>query len=296
VKLPTEDGIYPGLPRDLYERIPRLNMSKLKHMAHSPFHFRAAELEEEQDTDEKLEGRATHVATFEPERWLATYAIWDGPRRAGNDWKKFCADHAGLEILTEKQRDRVIAIQKAVRSDRYAAPFLEHGLAEVTILWTHVEPPLGDRPGFSIQCKGRIDFANGAISDLKSTRDASPEGFARQSWNLRYHVSAAWYVDGHAAACGGELRPFRMIAVGNRAPHPVQVYNVPEGHLDIGRATYRGWLAQLHDCRRLSRWPGYAEGPIDLGLPKWAVPDDYEEEDATDESDMGLEGLEARHA
>lgn len=289
MKIPTEDGIYPGLSRELYERIPRLNMSRLKHMGDSPFHYRATELEEEKDTDAKLEGRATHVAVFEPERWLATYAIWDGARRYGKEWDKFCAQHEGMEILTEKQRDRVIAIQKAVRSDRYAAPLLEHGQAEVTILWTHVEPPIGDRPGFSIQCKGRMDFANGVISDLKCTKDAGPEAFARQSWNLRHHVSAAWYVDGYAAATGGELRPFRMIAVGNRAPHPVQVYNVPEGHLDLGRATYRGWLAQLHDCRRLNRWPGYAEGPIDLGLPKWAQTEDEE-----DVSGMDLEFEEER--
>lgn len=291
--LPTEDGIYPGLSWDDYARIPRVNMSKLRHIGRSPFHFRAAELEPDQDTDEKLEGRACHVATLEPERWLAAYAIWDGPRRAGKEWDKFCAENHGMEILTVKQRDRIIAIQKAVRSDEYAAPLLRNGAAEVTVLWTHVEPALGGSPGFSIKCKGRLDFTNLSISDLKTSRDASPDAFAKQSWSMGHHVAGAWYVDGYAAATNGELRPYSIIAVDKASPHAVQVYRMPEGHLNIGRATYRGYLVRLNECRTKNHWPAYAEGPIDLGLPKWAQQDDEEEEDI---SGIGLEFGEEAHA
>jgi hypothetical protein len=282
MKLPTEDGIYRGISWEDYRRIPRLNLSKLKHIDRSPFHFRAAELEEDEDSDAKLVGRAAHVAVLEPQHWLARFAIWDGPRRAGADWEKFKKDNAGLEILTAKQRDQVIAIQKAVHGDRDASKYLVDGSAEVTLLWTHVQEPIGGLPGFSFKCKGRVDFASGGLADLKTTRDASLAKFRNQSWDLKHHVGAGWYVDGYAAAAKGELRPFRIIAVDSKKPHGVAVYGVPERILDVGRATYRGWLARLHDCRERNWWPAYGE--LELELPAWAQKGDDE-----DTSGMDLE-------
>ena len=31
------------------------------------------------------------------------------------------------------------------------------------------------------------------VIDVKTTSDASPEGFGKSSWNLGYHVQAAFY-------------------------------------------------------------------------------------------------------
>ncbi len=288
--LPKEDGIYKGVSWEDYRRIPRLNMSLLKHIDKSPYHFQAAEMEDQdEDTDAMVVGRAAHVAVLEPHLWLQRYAIWDGPRRAGNDWEKFKKDNAGLEILTEKQRDQVIGMQKAVRGNPDAAKHLVDGSAELTVLWTHVQEPLGGIPGFSFQCKARIDFASGAVTDLKTTRDASPARFKNQSWEFKHHVAAGWYVDGYAAATGGELLPFRIIAVEQKKPHAVCVYPVPERILDVGRATYRGWLALLHECRTRNSYPAFGE--VDLELPTWA--EKAREEDV---SGLGLEFPEEQHA
>lgn len=268
---PIETGVYTAVTRENYDRIERVNFSSLKHLKRSPAHYRAAITKRiDEDTDAMRVGRATHVAALEPERFRASHAVWDGGRRYGKEWDKFCATNAGLEILTEDQYQLVTALASAVRTHEAAAKYLTGGAAEVTMLWDHVEPANGTQ-GFTIQCKGRIDFApnGGAIPDLKTTRDASPDAFSRQSWDLDYAARAAFYVDGYAAAHGGEVLPFVMIAVEKEEPYLVQVYTMPDALLEMGRDTYRQLLARLAQCRAENRWPGYADGPLELQLPRW---------------------------
>ena len=208
-------------------------------------------------------GRATHVLTLEPERFFSTYAVWDGPRRAGPDWEKFKKKCDGLEILREDDYHLAKAMAAAARNDERCGPLLRGGSAEVTMLWTD--------PSTGIECKGRIDFATdaGAIIDLKTTKDASREAFEMDSWKLEYHTRASFYVDGHAAANGGHLLPYIVVAVEKKPPHVVQAYVLPDLMLDMGRDTYRPWLTRLAQCRKESRWPGYADGPLELRPPRW---------------------------
>jgi hypothetical protein len=120
-----------------------------------------------------------------------------------------------------------------------------------------------------VETKCRLDFGQvGALVDIKSTRTAEPDAFERQCFNLGYPGQAAYYVDSYRAATG-KLLPFFVIAVETDAPHVVQVYEVDKSALDYGRDQYRSYLLQLATCRRENRWPGYAAGPINLGLPRW---------------------------
>lgn len=292
--LPTEDGIYEGIRWEDYKRIDRVNWSKLKHMKRSPFHFRAAQLEQDEDTDAMLVGRACHVAVLEPERWLASYAIWDGGRRYGKEWDKFKAANEGMELLTAAQRDQVIALQKAVLADKDAREHLQGGAAELTVLWTHVVETLAGLPGFAIRCKARLDATGKAITDLKTTRDASPEAFTRQCWNLDYYGQAAFYVDGYAAATRTSPRPYAIVAAENYGGNAVQLYRLPERSLDHGRVQYRSHLEVLNQCRLQNRWPGYADGPVELELPRWAQEQD--QEDDSDISGLSLEFDQEQHA
>lgn len=270
-------GVYRGMGREEYERIDRCNWSRLKYLRRSPAHYRAAHTAPDEDTDAKRVGRATHVAVLEPERFRASYAVWDGGRRYGKEWDKFREKNGHLEILTEEQYQTVTAIAEAVLSHEHAAKHLRGGSAEVTILWTD--------PGTGIECKGRLDLLQRAITDLKTCRDASPEAFARQAWNLSYSAQAAMYVDGFAAASGtGELLPYMMVAVESTAPHVVQPYRVPEHVLEAGRGVYRHLLERLAECRKENRWPGYADGELDLELPRWA----QAQNDEDDSMGLGL--------
>lgn len=258
------------MPRAEYDRLPRANFSKLKVLAKSPRHYWHALTEDTPDTNARKLGRVRHIAALEPEKFAQEVAIWRGGRRAGKEWGAFCDANDGREIITEEEAHEVNLAASAVRADRDAAALLHGGRAEVSVLWTHREPSVGGLAGFSIDCKARLDLlCPERIVDLKFVKDASPEGFARATWNYRHHTQGAVYVDGVAAATGKRL-PYFIIAAEVAPPYVVQVYEVPERLLDVGREEYRALLQRLHDCRAENRWPGYADGPLELALPGWA--------------------------
>lgn len=270
------NGLHFNVSRADYDAIERVNWSRLRHMKRSPAHYRAALLQKTEDTDAMRLGRATHAAALEPEKFRRQWAVWDGGARRGKAWEAFEAKSAadGLEVLTADQFETCQAIAQAALSDEYSAPYLRGGAAEVTLLWDYT-----DETGARIPCKARPDFAArdvAALVDLKTTRDASPEEFSKACWRLDYATQAAWYVDGYEAVTGEQV-PFVIVAVESCAPHIVQVYRLPERLLSLGRAQYRAHLAQLEACRRTGRWPGYAEGPMDLELPRWAAREDDED-------------------
>ncbi len=275
------NGIVLGMPHGEYNRVSRVNWSSLKHLSRSPAHYRHQLMQHGADTVARKLGRAVHLATLEPERFASDCAIWTGGVRRGRAWDAFVAANAGRELLKEDEQEHCLAVQAAVRNDAKAAKYLAGGQGEVTMFWTHSVPALGALPGYSMDCKGRIDFkANlGAIVDLKTTRNASPSGFAKEAWNYRYHTQAAYYVDGYEAATGERL-PYVIVAVENEAPHMVQVYRVPDHILDVGRDEYRDLLSQLNHCRKNAAWPGYSDGELELELPRWAM-DIADDEDVT---------------
>ena len=165
-----------------------------------------------------------------------------------------------------------------------AARYVSGGLPEHTIRWRYRSPHVEHIEGHEFDCKGRLDFVAecGAIVDLKSSRDGSPGGFAREVMRYEYHAQAAFYADGYAAMTGVRL-PFVFVVVEAAAPHVVQVYRVPDEVLEVGRERYQQLLAHLAVCRREARWPGYAETEMDLELPLWASRSAADDEDLDDE-------------
>jgi exodeoxyribonuclease VIII len=245
-------------------------------MGESPFHFRAAQTKKRPDTDILRSGRGTHALTHEPELFRAQWAIWEGASRRGKEWEKFSAQCKadGRDILTQDQFADCQAISQAALSNERAAKYLRGGKAELTVLWTD--------KATGIECKARIDFLAedaGAITDLKTSKDVSEEGFTRTSWNFGYHTQAAFYCDGYEAATGRRL-PYVIVAVQSSEPHDVVPYHVGPQMLAMGKDTYRGHLETLVWCRAQGRWPGHArDGELQLRPPRWVAPTNDDEED-----------------
>lgn len=270
----------PRLSREQYDAVEAVNWSTLKHLGRSPAHYIHGLTPSTDDTDAKQRGRVLHYAVFEPERYRHQVAVWH-EKRQGKAFDDFAKANAGKEIITSRMRDNVEACAKAVRFSSQAARYVASGRAEQAVLWRYDEPKVADLPSFSMQCKSMLDFISdeGVIADLKSTRDASPTGFAREVLRYEYHVQAAFYVDALKVATGRTL-PFVFIAVEAAAPQVVQVYRVNDDDIQLGRERYMQLLAQLNVCREESRWHGYAETEMELTLPRWARP--LEDDDGLD--------------
>jgi len=266
------------MARAEYDGLSRVNFSTLKAFDRSPLHYRHALAERSPDTAARKLGRATHVAVLEPDRFKEDVVCWREGTRRGKAWDAYREAHAGQEILTAKEMETCLAIAKSVRGNPEAMRYLKAGRAEVTALWNDA---VSGWP-----CRGRLDWiANvGALADLKTTKDASLSGFVRQAWTSLYHAQGAMYQDAVFAATGERL-PFIILAVENVAPYCCQVYALGQDAIDAGRKAYRGWLARLTECRLSGEWPGYATGPVELQVPRWAdrTGESAEDEETEDE-------------
>ena len=133
-------------------------------------------------------------------------------------------------------------------------------------------------PETGLKLKCRPDYENkNTLIDIKSTRDASPKGFARQSANLLYYVQAAYYLDVYNLANHTNIKEFYFIAVENTAPWGCCVHKVKEYDIEYGREIYRKALLDIKKYREESKCKDfkrdnfiYGTGILELELPPWA--------------------------
>lgn len=154
---------------------------------------------------------------------------------------------------------------------------------------------------------GVLQRGNNMVVDLKTTDDASLEGFSKSIANWRYDVQHPYYLDGLCEAIeqsGGELpeaavigaaelsaywidketgvlcrcRPdfwrgypkhFIFIAVEKKPPYAVGVYKLDEESVELGRAQYRTDLRVYAECKANDKWPGYGDKIQTISVPGW---------------------------
>lgn len=250
------DVIY-NMPFQEYLQQPEVSASLLKRISRSPRAARWAEEHPEDPTGTMVLGSALHMAILEPKRFSKEVVVYHGTRR-GKDWQEFQAKHKEDLILYERDMEMVLAMQRSVFQHPIAGPLVSSGKPEVSI--------------FHDGRKCRVDLLReDCFIDLKTTTDAAPERFPSIFVRLGYDIQAAWYADlveaavGHPMAC-------HFIAIENRAPFDVVVFDVPDAVLAFGRARYQKALSRLQECKRTGRWPGYADTDVvPLVLPAWAA-------------------------
>lgn len=256
----------------------RISKSGLDKIARSPAHYWQAYLAPDafakRERNEELElGSAFHLLVLEPERFSESVALIpkvDLRTREGKyAMMRFEEEHGGKIIIQQDDVDRISRMRDAVFNHPTArAAFTGQLLIEHTIEW---EDATTGAP-----CKCRFDCINttlGVAPDLKSTKDASPQAFAKSVANYRYHVQEAFYTDGYNAdplRVFPDRLSFIFVAVEKEAPYGVAVYELDQEAVNIGRALYRRDLNVYQRCRAANEWPAYSNEVQQLSLPGWA--------------------------
>lgn len=259
-------GSFPGMPRAEYDAMGFLNYSRLKFMERSPMAFRHNWDHPSPPTAPMILGGHAHTAILEPN--LYKFAVWDGPIRAGNAYKDWCAENAGKILLNEKERDYIAGMALAVRSNPVAFKYLRYVKTEVTLVWRD--------PSFKRDFKCRLDATTEIDGDpvvvsLKTTVDCRDFRFASQYAKMCYYAQDSLYQEGYFHT-HGTLPRMVTIAVENRAPHDVAVYNIPNNVLRQGHQQLARWIDRLEVCEKANKWPGAVQGEQDMVLPSWATP------------------------
>ena len=272
--------IYPDIPFPEYLRIDAMNSSTLRKVAKSTLHARYELTHPLEPTSALVLGDATHALVLEEERFHQDYALGlDRARRSKADreaWATWESKHPTQTALKPEEWNSVHEMRDSVMSHPTAQELLSgQGMNEVSLIW--------EDPETNALCKARPDRITtygdwSVIADLKTTIDASPEGFGRSVARFHYHCQAAWYLDG-ANVLHPRERRFFFIAVEKKPPWGVAVHEHDIRSLEAGRILNQRWLRKWVNCVKTSVWSGYPTGIVNQGLPVWAHREAEEEEE-----------------
>ena len=264
----VQSGLIQGVPNDKYHASQGTSKSQLDQFAKSPAHYLASLATPRKETPAMRIGTLFHGLVLEPERVkIAVAPVCDKRTKDGKaTWEAFCYENAGAEIVTAEEGEMLNGMVAAIRKHSAAAVLLSGpGVAEGSAWW-HDEMS-GEL------CRCRPDFCrdDGIIVDLKSTDDASPEGFARSIAKYGYHRQAAMYSDGVAMATGMQVKGFVFVACEKKAPFAVSVFQLDMQGEEAGRIQYRVLLKDLADCKCSGKWPAYSDRIETISLPAWTA-------------------------
>lgn len=174
-------------------------------------------------------------------------------------------NNADRTVLTQEQWDQLHAMRDAVMAHPAANALLTGcpGKAELSVYWN--DPITGEL------CRCRPDWwrDDDLLVDLKTTDDASLEGFSKSIANWRYDVQDPYYQDGTALATGRTPRGFVFLAVEKKPPYAVGVYVLDEESRALGRAQYQADLLRYAECKANDNWPGYGDKIQSISVPGW---------------------------
>ena len=188
--------------------------------------------------------------------------------RAGAKWKEWAQAHPG-PCLRARDAEPIEIMIDSVWADKQAAKLLRaDGRVELALF--------GKDAVTMLPIKGRLDklvqFGEGVvILDLKTTADPTPERFAKQVYEQRYHRQAAFYAM-LAAMHGHDVAAVVFVAVRNVPPYECVVYECDSGIIETGERENRAALDDLARRLKADYWHGPTFGRItELTFPKWAL-------------------------
>lgn len=293
----TTPGVYHSLPEHEYHAdTEAVSKSQLDMVDRSPRHWKWGIANPRERTPTMLMGAMIHCMILEPKLFGGRFIIPPKINRRTSigkaqwaEWQKSIMP--GQTLVEAEKVDIAKNMAESVWHNDNAAWILKDSVKEVTVVWKDdkafreqlaatvgMENVIYPEPT-GMFCKARIDSwrpADGIWADVKTSADASPEGFARACFNYRYHVQAGFYTDG-GAVHGVDPAHFAYIVVENTPPYVCQVYRAVDVSLDLGRILYSRNMETLHRCQKSGLYHGYAlpmDGNnsqiLDVDLPPWA--------------------------
>lgn len=134
-------------------------------------------------------------------------------------------------------------------------------------------------PATGVEVRARFDFLpdvarlgspSRVAVDLKTTIDASPDGFTKAIANYQYDVQRAWYVDALKFE-SGETAELVFVAVEKTAPYLVGVYQLPTIWARMGHTKAAHARRLYAECIDTGVWPGYADDVQLLSPPNYVI-------------------------
>jgi exodeoxyribonuclease VIII len=156
------------------------------------------------------------------------------------------------QVVNSEMYAKAMDIAESVRAHPLMKDILQD--AEYEVVFTEKSSKNG------VPIKARADIVSGgSLFDLKTTSDASFNGFMRSIRYGGYHIQAAHYVK-----AAGESCDFGFIAVETEFPYMVQVFLMGPAVMRGALMTWKGCIAPLVEAETTGIWKGYSDEMVVL--------------------------------
>lgn len=214
-------------------------------------------------SDALLFGDAYHTMILEPIKFKNDFVVMPPMRGEGSVKMKqqFIENNAGKKIITAETFSKIRSMRDVLMDHPIAGSMIRsEGLIEKRFNWECRKT--------GVKCKIKPDKLltkkNYAI-DLKTTEDASDDGFGRSARKFRYHVQGAFYTDG-LIQNGFQIKAFIFIAQEKEYPYLINVQFLNNEGVEMGREEYIEDLETYASCIKSNTWPGYGDEITELKL------------------------------
>lgn len=283
-RIPTEDGMYSGIPDEVYhaDRGSLSSSGARALLAPScPEIFRHQQLEPPAPKPQYDFGHVAHKFVLgEGSEIVELDPAIHGLNQNGSPSKAPTNTAMWQEAAQEaRQRGqipmRIAEVAKAramaakVREHPLAAALLADGTPELSGYWHDSEtgvrlrfrPDWLPNPG-----RGRL-----IVVDYKTATSAHPGHFAKAAADYGYHQQVPWYLDGLAACDISNDAAFVFIVQSKSPPYPVSVIELKPDDIELGRRRNRKAIDLYAQCVAADHWPDYGQGVHSVSLPSYAV-------------------------
>lgn len=265
-------GIYYGVRFEEYQQWEAVNNSVLKILSDErrcPAHALQYIENGRPDTPALAFGRAVDCYILEPTRFVELFTVCPKCDKRTKEGKATFADfeaskQPGQEVVSEEDYEKIITIYNKV-IDSQAMRLIQGGKSQVCAVW--IDKPTG------LLCKARWDYYQEdipMITDLKSTNDASPNGFGYDIFKYFYFQQAGFYCMGHEVLTGEEA-DFAIFAIEKEEPFVHSTFAVGDNTIAAGKNAARKALAKYKECKESGVWPQYSDKILMINMPTFAL-------------------------
>ena len=255
-----------------YRSHPAISRSELWKISESPLKFKYYKDNPPPPTPSLVFGQILHKLVLQPESFAEEFDVIPEVDRRTKEGKQkydeFIGNLGERTAITPDEFVKATEMSQAIMAEPLAKKLLSGGEKEKVFFWND------DLTGE--QCKCRVDCINTSFSqpiivDIKTTGDASSEGFMKSAINYGYDFQSAMYTDGVKHNIS-QQPIFVFIAVEKEPPYAVNIFRADEIFMRRGYDLFREYIGIYHDCRMTGNWYGYMgkyEIINNLSLPLW---------------------------
>ena len=289
----TAPGAYEGISNRDYHRNPNLlpgpslSSSGAKViLEQSPLHFwhnspLNPNRPDEDDAEHFAVGKAAHDLLLLGGDWEKNYHVlpegfaWNKTRQFEEAIAAAAhAKKAGKTLIKAADMALVKRIADRISSSADARNALLRGIPELTLAWQDELTGvwLRARPDHTPTTCMEAVASIRVVPDLKlmAPTFCSPLGFSRAIDNFGFHISAGHYGEGIKQIFGKYPTHHVHVVIEKEEPHTVSLYELPAEDIERGRLLMRQAINVFAECQKRNHWPGYADRPMQVGLPVWA--------------------------